>query len=150
MLEHRHLGEAGFPAVYMSVDPISQRSFSSRCGLTFWITTLSIQGLLAKFSILTLGITALCYYAECHILFIALLNVILPSIIMLSVVMLNVIKLSVVASKKYHIWLENIIFGWKISYLAEKYHIWPKNIIFWLKNIIFGRKISYLAEKYHI
>jgi hypothetical protein len=74
---------------------------------------------LAKFSILTLGITAPCYYAECHILFIALLNVILLSIIMLSVVMLNVIKLSVEAPKRYHIWLIIIVKDNHSSYVSR-------------------------------
>ncbi len=66
---------------------------------TFIITTPSIRGLFATFSIMTLSITALCHYAECHyaechILFIFMLND-----IMLNVIMLNVITLSVVAPK---------------------------------------------------
>jgi hypothetical protein len=45
--------------------------------------TLSINGLFATFSIMTLSITILCHYAECRVLFI---------------VMLSVVKLSVMAS----------------------------------------------------
>jgi hypothetical protein len=74
--------------------------------------TLSIKGLYATFSIMTLriatlsittlSIMTLCHYAECRCaeccnLFIVMLNVIMPSVITLSVVMLNVIMLSVIA-----------------------------------------------------
>ncbi len=45
---------------------------------------------------MTLGITKLCHYAECHILFTITLNV-----IMLNVVMLSDIVLSVMAPKKF-------------------------------------------------
>jgi hypothetical protein len=38
-----------------------------------------------------LSITRLCYYTECHILFIVMLNVIILSVIMLNVIMLSVI-----------------------------------------------------------
>ncbi len=71
--------------------------------------TLSIKGLPATISIMTLSITTLCikcHYAECHNLIIVMLNVIKLSVIMLNVIklsvvmlnviMLNVIKLSVV------------------------------------------------------
>ncbi len=40
----------------------------------------------------------LCYYAECHVLFIVNLNVIILSVIMLNVIMWSVVMLSVVAS----------------------------------------------------
>jgi hypothetical protein len=45
---------------------------------------------------MTLSITMLSYYAECHILFTIMLNVIVLRVIMLSVIMLNVIMLNVV------------------------------------------------------
>ncbi len=40
---------------------------------------------------MTLSITMLCYYAECHVLFIIMLNVIILSVAMLNVVILNVV-----------------------------------------------------------
>jgi hypothetical protein len=53
------------------------------------LTTLSIKGSFATFSITTLCRYAECHYAECGVLFIVLLNVIMPSVVMLSVVELK-------------------------------------------------------------
>ncbi len=45
---------------------------------------------------MTLNITTLCQYAECHIKFIVMVNVLLLSVIILNVAILSVILLSVV------------------------------------------------------
>ncbi len=62
---------------------------------TFVIPTLSLKGLHVTLSVSN-SITTLCYYAECHVLFIIMLNVLMVSVIMLNVVMVSVIMVNVV------------------------------------------------------
>ncbi len=54
-------------------------------------TTLSITTFRIRGFYVTLSITILCYYAECHILFTIMLYVIMLSVIMPSVVILSVV-----------------------------------------------------------
>jgi hypothetical protein len=56
------------------------------CATTHSITTLSIKGLFATFSIMTLSMTMRCHYVECRILFTFMLNVVMVNVVMLSVI----------------------------------------------------------------
>jgi hypothetical protein len=49
-----------------------------------------------------LGITTLCHFAECCVLFIVALNAIMLNVIMPNVIMLNVIMLNVIDCAKYN------------------------------------------------
>ncbi len=48
-----------------------------------------------RISIMTLGISIKCHYAECHVLFIVMLNVIMPSVMFYLLLWLNAIMLSI-------------------------------------------------------